>query len=89
MDYIDEHYQEYDRFVVTKYIAYGPEIYIKYFDPQEQYKKIQIGSITQTSSPRTLYVIRSYELPKENFLVKHIIYYPNNRDAAYYIGEKR
>lgn len=88
MDYIISQYDKYDNIFVTKFVAYGPDIYIKYFDPEEAFPKVKIGSLANESAQGTLFVIRPFER-KNNFIVKKTIYYPNNKDVAFYIGEKR
>lgn len=84
--YFTDHYTEYDHFLVTDKVAYLPKLYLRFFDPGGSCPKIKIGSTEYQNSKRTLYAIRPEELSWDNFKIKHTIYYPNENDAAFYLG---
>ncbi|MEK7571170.1 MAG: hypothetical protein AAB553_02760 [Patescibacteria group bacterium] len=88
--YVQQHYGEYDRFVITPQIAYGPHIYTKFYDPKREYTKIVTGKISVTKSSTTLYILRPEEVMaprlKEKFHIRQTIYYPNGKDKAFLLG---
>lgn len=93
-DYFVSHYKEYDKFLVTDKIAYLPSLYIRFFDPMQQYKKIKIATFNLDKLDlqnyyfgKVLIASRPEEIANTNFRVKSVIYYPNNKDVAFYIGE--
>lgn len=85
--YFKEYYQDYDGFRVTPQVAYLPFLYLRFFDPAASYVKIQIGGIDYQSNEKILYAIRPEEVSMNDFVIKKVIYYPNNKDIAFYIGE--
>lgn len=93
-NYFVSHYQEYDKFIVTDKIAFLPRLYIRFFDPKQQYKKIKVATssldnvdLQKYYSGKVLIAGRPEEISLNIFRLKSIVYYPNNENIAYYIGE--
>lgn len=88
-DYIKNHYDDYDLFLISAQIGYLPNLYIRFYDPYQQLNKIQILS-SQTikmASPRTLFALAPQEanlLP--NFHKQNQIFYLNQKDVAFILG---
>lgn len=87
LSYVRAHYNDYDHFYVTSKVAYVPHLYINFFDPKNELSKLKIASIDTLSYGKTLYVLRPEEKPESGFTIKKIIYYPDQKHVAYYLGE--
>lgn len=92
--YVKTVYSEYDVIRVTNSIAYDPHLHIRFFDPDQKLKKIQLINMADPlpqdieggTRLNVLYVVTPGEKPK-GFIVKHTVFYPSG-EAAFYVGER-
>ncbi len=88
LDFFLERYDQYDALIVTDTIAYVPNLYIHFYDPDGLLTKIKIGSWSDVDgNPKVLLAARPWEVDLAKFTVYKIIYFPNGYDIAFYIGE--
>jgi len=86
-NYFLDHYSQYDEFVVTDTIAYEPDLYIRFYDPDSLHTKIRTGSMSDMDgNSKALFAARRWEVDLSRFTVYNTIYYPNGHLAAFYIG---
>ncbi|HLE49245.1 MAG TPA: hypothetical protein VI819_04430 [Patescibacteria group bacterium] len=81
---------KYSHLGVTPYIAYLPDLYIRFFKYPPTTKTIFVNSSqTFIFGDNTLFAVTPGETYPVNFEVKKIIYYPNRMDIAYYLVAKK
>lgn len=88
-NFIKTHYDNYDLFLVSSQIAYLPNLYIRFYDPYQQFGKIKIltSESIKLATSQTLFALSPAEinlLPK--FHQQYQIYYPNQKDVAFILG---
>lgn len=92
--YFTQHSGYYNKLIATNSIAYLPNLYMRFYDPENNYKKNLLQGHNENSrilgvsddNQQVLYALRPDEISFKNFLIKKIIYYPNGTDIAFYIG---
>jgi hypothetical protein len=96
LDYFARHADEYDLLVVTDTIAYTPELYIRFFDPEGHYTdKIRIARFAGRSLPitkdrtRPLYAARPWEIPPDVLTIRLTVCALNGREVMFYVGDSK
>lgn len=87
--YLEANHRNYRTMYVTPTVAYLPELYIRFFDPEKRFPNITVGGLEINNKDKALYVVRPYEASSQSFVTRHVIYYPDGVTPVFYIGELR